>query len=89
VRELERGKPRHAPSPADIRAGWERVARHAAKLGAGGDEFEHGAVWHRGDLLRLAPGGGHAFGFDGSTGAARAHEGFTSFKGLNEGFRRL
>ena len=89
VRELERGKPQRGLSPAEIRAGWERVARHAAKLGAGGDDFELGTAWHGGDLLRLAPGGGHAFGYDGSTGAGRAQEGFTSFKGLSEGFRRL
>ena len=91
MRELERGKPQrdHAVSPAEIRAGWERVARHAATLGAGGDEFELGAAWHGGDLLRLASGGGHGFGFDGSIGAARGQEGFTSFEGLREGFRQL
>ena len=91
VRELERGKHQqhHVPSPGEIRAAWERVARHAAKLRAGGDEFEHGAPWHGNDLLRLAPNGGHAFGFDGSIGTGKAQEGFTSFKGLSEGFRRL
>ena len=30
-----------------------------------------------------------AFGFDGSVGSGKAQEGFTSFKGLSEGFRRL
>ena len=29
------------------------------------------------------------FGFDGSIGTGKAQEGFTSFKGLSEGFRRL
>ena len=41
------------------------------------------------NLLRLAPGGGQAFGFEGSVGAARGHEDFKSFEGLREGFRRL
>jgi Ca2+-binding RTX toxin-like protein len=90
VRELERDAPHNAPSAADIGRGWERVARYAATLCAGGDDWEHGAAWHgTGDLLRLAPGGGHGFGFEGSIGASRGHDDFKSFEGLREGFRRL
>ena len=91
AREFERGKRQEAPLPVDdIRRAWERVARHASTLGAGGDDWEHGAAWHSaGDLLRLAPGGGHGFGFDASIGAARGHDEFKSFEGLREGFRRI
>ncbi len=89
VREFDGGKRDEALSVADIRRGWERVARYAATLGAGGDGWEHGG-WHgASDFLLLAPGGGHGFGFDASIGTARGHEDFKSFEGLREGFRRL
>src|SRR5512135_1692705 len=91
AREFESGKREEkALSSAEIRGAWERVARHAAALGSGGDDFEHGAAWRgAGEFLRIAPGGGHGFGFDASIGAGRAPEGFKSFEGLREGFRRL
>ncbi len=91
AREFERGeREEKALSRAEIRSAWERVARHAAALRFGGDDWEHGAAWHgAGEFLRIAPGGGHGFGFDASIGAGRAPEGFRSFEGLREGFRRL
>jgi len=90
VRELERGERRDTPSAADIRRGWERVARYAETLGAGGDEWEQSAAWRSAsDFLRIAPGGGHGFGFEGSIGATGRRDDFKSFEGLREGFRRL
>ncbi|MGH8746245.1 MAG: hypothetical protein ACREUK_07120, partial [Burkholderiales bacterium] len=88
ARELERRKPRETLSPGEIRRSWERVARYVAALGSGDEDLAHGGAG-AGDLLRLAPGGGHGFGYDGSIGAGHSPEGFTSFKGLSEGFRRL
>ncbi len=88
ARELERRKPQEVLSPEEIRRSWERVARAVEKLGSGDEDLAHGAAG-AGDLLRLAPGGGHGFGYDASIGAARGQEGFTPFEGLREGFRRL
>ncbi|MFZ1910613.1 MAG: putative Ig domain-containing protein, partial [Burkholderiales bacterium] len=88
ARELERRKPQETLSPEEIRRSWERVARAVEKLGSGEDDFAHGAG-DAGEPLRVAAGGGHGFGYDGSIGAGRAREGFTPFEGLREGFRRL
>ena len=88
ARELERHKPRETLSPEEIRRSWERVARYVAALGNGEEDFAHGAAGAE-NLLRLAPSGGHGFGYDSSSGTAHAPEGFTSFGGLREGFRRL
>ncbi len=87
LRELDRHKPHESLSPAEIRAGWERVARSIATLGASEEDLALGAGPR--DLLRLASADGRGFGVDGSVGAAARHDGFTSFEGLREGFRRL
>jgi Ca2+-binding RTX toxin-like protein len=91
AREFERGeRAEKALSSAEIRGAWERIARHTAALRFGADEFEHGAAWHgASEFLRIAPNGGHGFGFDASIGAGHAPEGFRSFEGLREGFLRL
>ena len=88
ARELERRKPHEVLSPEEIRRSWERVARAVEKLGSGEEDLAHGAA-SAGDQLRLAPHGGHGFGYDASIGAARTQESFTPFEGLREGFRRL
>jgi Putative Ig domain len=87
--EFDRGERYEARSHADIRRGWQQVARYSTRLEAGDDDA-HGLLW-RGtkDLARLAPGGGHGFGFEGSTGATRGTGEFKCFEGLREGFRRL
>ena len=75
---------------AEIRRDWDRVARHAASPGEGEADAGHGQIGSdAGDLLRLAPGGGHGFGFDASIGAGRRHAEFSFLEGLREGFRRL
>ncbi|MGA8007406.1 MAG: hypothetical protein WCA17_15025, partial [Burkholderiales bacterium] len=88
ARELERRKPQETLSPEEIRRSWERVARFVATLGSGEEDLAHGAS-AAGDLLRLAPGGGHGFGYEASIGTGHEQKGFTPFEGLREGFRRL
>gem|GEM_PF-3182590 len=88
--DFERGERYEARSQADIRHGWQQVARYSAHLGAGDDDIAHGLLWRGAkDLAWLAPGGGQGFGFEGSTGAARRAGEFKCFEGLREGFRRL
>ena len=91
VRELQQTRSHDAAlSAAEIRRGWDRVARYAASLGEGEADAAHGMLrLGAGDLLRLSPGGGHGFGFDASIGAGRRHEEFSFLEGLREGFRRL
>ena len=71
---------------------WQAVARHTRAL-AEAPEGDEGSVAafgpHRFELVRPAGIGAMAFGFEGSTGAARGIAELKSFGGLTEGFRRL
>jgi len=79
-------------SPLAIAEQWQAVARHARALADAPEEDEgSGAAFgpQRFELVRLVGIGATAFGFEGSTGAARGIDELKSFGGLTEGFRRI
>lgn len=88
---LEHSRAHRPLAPGEIARQWERVRAHAERLGAlEEDEALRGAPlgWHSFSLWGL-PSGGMNFGFEGSTGAARAPQEFKAFEGLKEGFEKL
>ena len=90
LEHFERDERRTRRSQLDIQRGWQKVARYAARVGAGDEDAVQGLHWLAGkDVARMVSGSGHAFGFEGSTGAARGGDDFKCFEGLREGFRRL
>jgi Ca2+-binding RTX toxin-like protein len=90
IEAFDRGARRASPAPNEIERRWSAVRRYAGTLEDDDGEERRGAPSSR-RFGRHWPGllAFEGWGFDGSTGAARAPEGFQCLEGIGEGLRRL